>query len=117
MPIYPFYCEKCGHCEEIFLKMSDEKPTTCPINGCLGNYIRDYSGISAVIDSNQPKTIGDLADSNTEKMVKEGQLPKSVLSWDSKKKEAQKKKNHMRDLAKMTPAQKKHYIMTGEKKI
>lgn len=117
MPIYPFYCNKCGHKEELFLKMSDEKPSVCPIDGCCGSYIRDYSGISAVIDSNQAKTIGDLADRNTERMVKEGTLPKETLSWDTKRKELRKKKNHMNDLAKMTQAQKTHYIMTGEKKL
>jgi hypothetical protein len=117
MPIYPFYCCKCGHSEELFLKMNDEKPTTCPIANCSGQYIRDYSGISAVIDSNQPKTIGDLADANTERMVKEGQLPKSTLEWDTKRKEIRKKKEHAKDIARMTPAQRTHYIMTGEKKI
>ena len=117
MPIYPFYCDKCGYSEELFLKMSDEKPTTCPKADCGGNYIRDYSGIGAVVDASQPKTIGDLADKNTERMVKEGTLPKETLSWDTKRKELRKQKNHMRDLAKMTTAQKTHYIMTGEKKI
>lgn len=117
MPIYPFYCSKCGHSEEIFLKMSDQKPSVCPVEDCGGDYIRDYAGINATIDSSQPKTIGDLADKNTERMVKEGLLPKETLSWDSKRKEIRKKKNHMKDLAKMTPAQRTHYIMTGEKKI
>ena len=117
MPIYPFYCNKCGHREEIFLKMNDIKPSVCPIENCCGKYIRDYSGINAVIDSNHPKTIGDVADKNTENMVKEGKLPKSVLSWDTKRKEIKKKKEHMKDLAKMTQAQKTHYIMTGEKKL
>jgi putative FmdB family regulatory protein len=117
MPIYPFYCKKCGHSEELFLKMSDDKPTVCPKNDCLGEYCRDYAGIGAVIDSNQPKTIGDLADANTERLVKEGKIPKSTLSWDTKRKEIRKKKEHAKDIAKMTPAQKTHYIMTGEKKI
>lgn len=117
MPIYPFYCKKCGHSEELFLKMSDEKPNICPKVDCGGEYCRDYSGINTVIDASQPKTIGDLADRNTENLVKEGKLPKSVLSWDSKRKETRKKKRHMADIAKMTPDQKTHYIMTGEKKI
>ena len=87
MPIYPFYCNKCQHKEELFLKMADEKPTICPVEGCGGEYIRDYSGISAVVDASQAKTIGDLADRNTERMVKEGKLPKETLSWDTKRKE------------------------------
>lgn len=117
MPIYPFYCQKCGFSEELFLKMSDEKPTDCPKENCGGKYVRDYAGINAVIDSSQPKTIGDLADKNTENLVKEGKLPKSALSWDAKKKEQKKLRSHMRDIAKMTDAQKTHYIMTGEKKL
>jgi len=117
MPIYPFYCKKCGHSEELFLKMSDEKPSKCPKEGCDGEYCRDYSGINAVVDANQPKTIGDLANKNTENLVKEGKIPKSTLSWHSNKKEKRKRKSHMADIAKMTPSQKEHYIMTGEKKI
>jgi putative FmdB family regulatory protein len=116
MPIYPFYCDSCGFSEELFLKMTDEKPTSCP-KKCGGKYIRVYSGINTVIDASQPKTIGDLANKNTENLVKEGKLPKSALEFDSKKKALRKRKAHMRDLAKMTQAQKTHYIMTGEKKI
>lgn len=116
MPIYPFYCEKCGHNEEIFLKMSDVKPSICPCDKCGGSYIRDYSNISAITDASKPKTIGDLADKNTENLVREGKLSKDVLNWDTKRKEIKKKKNHMNDIAKMSPTQKTHYIMTGEKK-
>jgi putative FmdB family regulatory protein len=117
MPIYPFFCKKCGHQEEIFLKMSDEKPTVCPLENCKGEYCRDYSGLNSVVDSKKIKTIGDLANKNTEDLVKEGKLPKSTLNWESKKRELKKKKQHMADIANMTPAQKHHYIMTGEKKI
>ena len=117
MPIYPFYCEKCGHNEELFLKMSDLKPDVCPQKNCNGKYVRDFSGINAVMDSKQAKTVGDLANKNTERMVKDGSLPKSALNWDSNKKEITKKKRHAADIAKMTQNQKTHYIMTGEKKI
>ena len=116
MPIYPFNCKKCGHAEEHFLKMSDEKPTVCPKQGCLGEYIRDYSGINMVVDASQPKTIGDLANSNTERMVKEGTLPKTALDWDENRRKKKKMKHKMKEIAGMTDKQKTNYIMTGDKK-
>ena len=114
MPIYPFYCDKCGYSEELFLKMSDEKPTTCPKADCGGNYIRDYSGIGAVVDASQPKTIGDLANKNTEDAVKRGELPKSALEWDANRKKRKDAKERAKKITNMTQQQKTDYIMTGK---
>lgn len=36
MPNYDYRCETCGHTFEVFQKMSDEKLTDCPVEGCAG---------------------------------------------------------------------------------
>jgi hypothetical protein len=75
---------------------------------------RDFSGINAVVDSNQPKTIGDLANKNTEDAVKRGELPKSALDWESNRKKKREVKNKAKKISEMTQQQKTDYIMTGK---
>jgi hypothetical protein len=94
--------------------MSDERPTQCPSCGCDGCLARDFSGINTVVDSNQPKTIGDLANKNTEDAVKRGELPKSALDWESNKKKKREVKNRAKKISEMTQQQKTDYIMTGK---
>ena len=66
-------------------------------------------------DSNEPKTIGELADKNTERMIEEGKLDKKSLDHESMKKKRKKKFDKMNEVTSMTPAQQEKYIMTGEK--
>jgi hypothetical protein len=94
--------------------MSDERPTQCPSCGCNDCLSRDFSGINAVVDSNQPKTIGDLANKNTEDAVKRGELPKSALDWESNRKKKREVKNKAKKISEMTQQQKTDYIMTGK---
>lgn len=114
MPIYPFDCQSCQHHFEVWLKMSDAKPTECPSCGCNECLARDFSGINAVVDSSQPKTIGDLANKNTEDAVKRGELPKSALDWESNRKKKREAKNKAKAISKMTPTQRTAYIMEGK---
>jgi hypothetical protein len=104
MPIYSFFCEKCNSKKEFFLKM------------CGGDLVRDYSEINVGVEISKPKTIGDVANANTEKAVKEGKLHKSALEFDSRKAEKKKQYSKMKEIADMTPTQKRNYIMTGNKK-
>ena len=113
MPIYSFFCEKCNSKKEFFLKMSEEKPAKCE---CGGDLVRDYSEINVGVEISKPKTIGDVANANTEKAVKEGKLHKSALEFDSRKAEKKKQYSKMKEIADMTPTQKRNYIMTGNKK-
>jgi hypothetical protein len=94
--------------------MSDEKPSDCPSCGEKNCLVRDFSGISAVVDSNQPKTIGDLANKNTEDAVKRGELPKSALEWDANRKKRKDAKERVKKITNMTQQQKTDYIMTGK---
>ncbi len=48
MPNYDYHCDKCGKTFEIFQKMSDEKLTECPADGCDGK-VRRLLGTGAGI--------------------------------------------------------------------
>tara|TARA_Y100000034_G_C6709759_1_gene313453 strand:- start:265 stop:612 length:348 start_codon:yes stop_codon:yes gene_type:complete len=115
MPTYDYYCKECNHRFEVFKKMDEPSPSQCPSCSLVDSIVRDYSTIVTSVDSNEPKTIGELADKNTERMVKEGRLDKKNLDYESNKKERKKKLDRMNEIASMTPYQKERYIMTGEK--
>jgi len=115
MPFYQLYGKQCGSDLEVFLKMTDEKPTDCTVCGCKNCMGRDFSGINVIEDASKPKTVSDLADKNTENLVKEGKLDKKVLEWDSRKKEKKKFMSKMNEINSITPTQKRNYIMTGRK--
>ena len=36
MPNYDYRCDTCGHEFEVFQRMTDEKLTDCPVEGCSG---------------------------------------------------------------------------------
>ena len=114
MPIYPFSCDSCQHAFEVWQKMNDIRPTECPSCGCSGCLTRNYSCISAIMDSSQPKTIGDLANKNTEEAVKNGTLDKSVLNWEENRRKKKEGRKKMKRIATMTSKQKENYIMTGK---
>jgi len=113
--MYDYYCKECNHHFEVFKKMDEHDPSQCPSCSFVGGIIRDYSNIYTSVDSNKPKTIGELADKNTERMVEEGTLDKKNLDYESMKKKRKKKFDKMNEVSSMTPAQQERYIMTGEK--
>ena len=115
MPLYDFICNECGETNEFFLRMEQERPIDCPICGCSSCLRRDFSGINVGVEISKPKSFGDIADSNTEKLVNEGKLDKKVLDWESKKKKKKEAVSKMSEIASMTPTQKRNYIMTGKK--
>ena len=115
MPLYDFICNECGKTNEFFLKMEEERPTDCPLCGCSSCLRRDFGGINVGVEISKPKTIGDIANANTEKAVKEGTLPKKALDWESNQKKRKEKMSKMNEISSMTPTQKRNYIMTGRK--
>ena len=88
---YPGLCDHCGS-EDIF---------------------RVFDVPMAIIDNKQPRNIGELADRNTEKMVKRGHLPKSALNAKENRIKKIQKQRQQKELSKLTPKQKEGYIMTG----
>lgn len=117
MPTYDYLCESCGHeINDVYQSFSEDPIIKCPecnkdslnrvIYGGLGTFVKDV------------KTIGQLADKNWNSM---GRYRRSEIE-QQKKDEAQSKDSPLSSLGKanrtqinkMTPEQKKKYIITGE---
>jgi len=114
MPSYEFYCPDCSHQFELFQKMNDERPTIC--SECNNHNIYQVwsKAPGAIIDRSKPKTIGDLADKNTERMVKNGELSKDHLNWDKNVEKKRQKSEKMKKIGKMSKDQKTQYILEGK---
>ena len=93
--------------------MSNTKPQPCV--WCHGKTNRVYSTPAIISDARQPKTVGELANRNTEKKVARGQLSPKALEAESRRKERAKLTEHYNDLNKMTAKQKRKYILEGKK--
>lgn len=66
MPQYSYSCPKCNDSFEIYLSLTDYKPQqNCP--NCKSLCGRDLC-LDCDITPNIPKTVGSLADKNTDKM-------------------------------------------------
>jgi hypothetical protein len=109
MPMYEFQGEKTGKIIERFFHMGK-----CPehIIYYRQKYNRIFSTPTVMVDTNQPKTIGSLADKNTREREKRG------LNKPSKKQPRPFWRPHhdkpRTDLLKKTPAQLEKYIYTGK---
>lgn len=101
MPTYEYQSDD-GAILEIFKSIKEEIPQEIIEDGKL--YKRVISLPTIIVDSSKPKTIGMLAQKNTEKKIKKGEL-----------KETKKKKKIDLSLAKMSNAQKERYIWTGQR--
>ncbi len=49
MPNYDYRCESCSHTFEVFQKMSNDKLTECPAEGCDGSVKRLLGAGAGVI--------------------------------------------------------------------
>lgn len=117
MPTYDYKCDNCNNeLNDVFQSFKEEPLTKCPscsqdtlvrvIYGGLGTFVKDA------------KTIGQLADKNWQSM---GHYQKSEV--EAKQKEKTKTEQSplssfgsasRKQINKMTPEQKKKYIITGE---
>jgi hypothetical protein len=88
-------------------------PSKIKIKGVV--YERIISLPYVIMDADKPKTIGGLIDKQKRKDEKDGKINKVKEAPEPWWRKGKKKVD--RDLAKMSPKQKEHYIMTGEKKI
>lgn len=119
MPLYDLKCDNCGHQFEIHKKFHDPLPKKCPECGKLKLY-QEYSVYGTV--QQEPTTLGQLADRNTQKMSSAeleerrrqhtenltGAKPATWYNPDRKNlKEELKTVN--------TPAKRLKYIMEGKK--
>lgn len=117
MPKYDYLCDNCKHeINDIYQSFSDESLKRCPSCGqeSLNRVI--YGGIGVFVKD--IKTIGQAADYNWKKM---GSYKRSEIEQERKQQTSEKDSPlsvfgdaSRKQINKMTPEQKKKYIITGE---
>lgn len=117
MPTYDYSCDSCGHeINDLYQSFSDEALIKCPscgqdslnrvIYGGLGTFVKDVKTIGQLADKNW-KSMGSYKRSEIEKSKQEAKAnQESPLSSFGKANRSQ--------INKMTPEQKKKYIITGD---
>lgn len=121
MPIYNLYCEDCDQDIEIFCKVSEYetkmKNIVCP-NCTSRNVYRNYQEDNIYSTVKEIKTVGQLAEHNTKKMgsklteeYEKNKKPENKQWYQDSKYGAASRKQ----INKMTPEQKKKYILKGDK--
>ena len=120
IPIYRYICDACSHTLEQLEKFEQSRKKKCPVCKKYKLYV-DCSGVGAAIYST-PQTLGHQASRNTERMGTWERQEKQQKLAEKHTRTKKKPKPFWRDtdkpdmsLAKLTPAQKKKYIQTGEK--
>jgi putative FmdB family regulatory protein len=111
MPHYDYSCDNCGlHQKDVYQSIKDKAYKICP--ECNNNsYKRLISGGLDVFVSREPSTIGQIADRNSKK----NKTKLSELQAKKKESEPQKEdKSYIRKINKMTPTQRKKWIMEGD---
>jgi len=110
--LYDYGCHNCGEIlEDVQQSIHDEALKKCPSCGTNSLERVPYGGLGAFVKD--AKTIGQIADKNWSKM---GSYQRSEVEASRKhSNESREKRKEMRQIASMTPEQKKKYIITGEK--
>ena len=125
MPTYEYKCNNCDHSFEIVQSMKDKVKRKCP--ECKKSRLKRVLGTPFVFVKGEAKTIGHLAERNTEKMGRYELGDKRGIQEEAnnKAKEAKGKTEqpwyvkdaaaNTREIKKMTPEQKISYIKKGQK--
>lgn len=117
MPTYDYKCESCDHeINDIYQSFSEESLVKCPSCGKDSLHRVIYGGLATFVKD--AKTIGQVADKNWSNM---GSYKRSEIE-QQKKEESAKAESPLssfgpaskKQINKMTPEQKKKYIITGE---
>jgi hypothetical protein len=108
MPTYVYKDSVTNEIFEIYQRMADAHLVVSPLTGnpCR----RQVTAPVVMVDTNKPRTVGALADKNTEKMIKEGKIKpkkKEQPFWRTSKKPLRADG--------WSPKQKEKYIMEGKK--
>ena len=109
--LYDYACTNCGETlKDVRQSIHDDPLETCP---CCGKNTLErviYGGLGSFMTDSS--TIGGQADKNWSRM---GSYQKSEIESKSQaNKQAQEKKEQRNKINKMTPEQKRKYIITGE---
>lgn len=115
MPEYQYECEACNQIYSEYMSISKfKKKKKCPNCGKL-KLVYIYSGIYGSVKQ-EPKTVGQLADRNTQNMGKyeyESKLEKAIKANPSVDPVKRAQKEKMKKLSSATPENKQKYIETG----
>lgn len=113
--IYEYACRLCGFLwENVEQSINDPKKRQCP--RCKKNGLeRLISGGAHAFCRGEITTLGQLAEKNTKDMGKEQQQIKTEKNNETMEKGGFKKRDPVsQKLAKMTPEQKKKWIIEGD---
>lgn len=117
MPTYDYRCESCSHeINDLYQSFSEDSLIKCPSCGQDSLLRVIYGGLGTFVKDS--KTIGQLADKNWQSM---GSYKRSEIE-ENRKEVAKTKESPLASLGKaskaqinkMSPEQKKKYIITGE---
>lgn len=129
MPDYEYICDNCGHNFEVFQRMSDKPKKKC--SQCSKYKLRRVFHVPILAKTNEPKTLGALAEQNSNKFSDDYKLKlynqhrtkkKRVLKLpDGAKRQDRTDNNPIfegssktpEEISRMTPTQQKNYIETG----
>lgn len=117
MPEYHFRCQKCDTVSVEYWLISeyDDKIKKNKCHHCKSKKVnREYLLDNIHGTVKEIKTIGQLAEANTKKLGRYGLEEKMQKDNKIVPKEAKDKKDLMRKINKMTPAQKQKWIVEGD---
>lgn len=117
MPTYDYKCDSCNHeINDIYQSFTEDSLVTCPQCGQNALYRVIYGGLATFVKD--VKTIGQAADNNWRNM---GHYKRSEIEQNYKDSAAANESPlsslgpaSKKQINKMTPEQKKKYIITGE---
>lgn len=114
MPLYEYKCDRCSHLFEIRQSINDEALTKCPECGHLKLRRIIYPGVFAYVakSANDYKTLGGLAQHNTEKMSNDEFSEKVAKTCRAPKLDPEKKKLN-KILPKLSKKDQQEYINRG----
>lgn len=108
MPIYEYECRDCNHNFEVVESMKAEAQELCPACN-VKSLFRVISNINFSVKG-EPKTIGQLAESNWKKMGKYERDSKMAQDKIPEAMAKREKKKKLNKISNMTPEQKVRYI-------
>ena len=109
MPLYDYECSHCGVVQKDVQQSIREKPKKKCITCGKKALQRIIYGGAYVFVSQEPSTIGQLADKNAKKNASK------IQEAEHEKNKSQSRNDLSRQLNRMTPQQKRRYIMEGKK--
>jgi len=114
MPTYDFECEACAYYTEIRQGFNDPSEHICPHCG-KPTLVKVFINPPTISVRGEPKTIGQLADRNTEKMgTYELQDKNRTNNIHQENKEDVKRRDLNRKISRMTPTEKVKWIKDGD---